>query len=705
MLATTASSTSGLYSSANRILFRSEQMEHPMHKLLTTVTAFFLAFVLTAPVSAAETTPRLLTVDDINSIHAVGDPRLSPDGEWVAYTVETADPSTDEFLTHIWMTSWDGKRSVQLTRSQDSEHSPRWSADKRYLAFLSARGDEDEDAPERLWLLDRAGGEAQAITAFKGDVLDYAWSPDGKRIALIVMDEDPNWAVKADMDRTAPPIVIDRYYFKEDESGYLGGLRRHLYVLDVATGKTELLTPGNFDELTPVWSPDGLQIAFVSKRGVDPDRSSENGLYVMQAQTGAEQRLVTKIDGDAGDSGWMTAPSWHPNGREIVISAARDGKLIYYSRMQLLIIALDSGQTRVVAADLDRNMLSPRWSNDGKWIYAFIEDDRNQHLVKINPTTGTVERVLAGRRETSAFDFGPGNRMVILDSTTDRPNEVFALEVQRERQLSHHNDVWLAAVQLGRVDEITFDSRDGTQINGFLLTPPGYTAGSSYPTLLQIHGGPVSQYANAFMAPWQILAAQGYVVVAANPRGSSGRGEAFATAIWGEWGGKDTDDVLAAVDYAVGAGIADAQRLGVGGWSYGGILTNAVIAKDTRFKAATSGASTGNALAGYGTDMYIREYELELGTPWNNPDAYLRNAYPLLHADRITTPTLFLCGDQDFNVPLLNSEQMYQALRSLGVDTQLIIYPGQYHSLSKPSYQRDRMQRYVDWYGKYLKQG
>ncbi len=221
--------------------------------------------------------------------------------------------------------------------------------------------------------------------------------------------------------------------------------------------------------------------------------------------------------------------------------------------------------------------------------------------------------------------------------------------------------------------------------------------------MLRIHGGPVSQFANAFSLEWQILAAQGYVVLAANPRGSSGRGEAFSMDIWGEWGGKDTEDVLAAVDYAVGKGIADPQRLGIGGWSYGGILTDAVISKDTRFKAATSGASMGNALAGYGTDMYIREYELELGTPWGNTDAYLLNAYPLLHADQIKTPTLFLCGDRDFNVPLLNSEQMYQALRSLGIDTQLIIYPGEFHGLDVPSYVQDRMQRYIDWYGKYLR--
>jgi dipeptidyl aminopeptidase/acylaminoacyl peptidase len=191
-------------------------------------------------------------------------------------------------------------------------------------------------------------------------------------------------------------------------------------------------------------------------------------------------------------------------------------------------------------------------------------------------------------------------------------------------------------------------------------------------------------------------------VVAANPRGSSGRGEKFSMAIWAEWGNKDGQDVLAAVEYAVAQGIADSTRLGVGGWSYGGILTNQVIARDQRFKAAISGAGQSNVLAGYGTDQYVREYEAELGTPWGSPETWMRVSYPFFHADRIVTPTLFLCGDQDFNVPLLNSEQMYQALRSLGRETQLVIYPGEPHGIKKPSYQRDRLQRYLDWYSRYL---
>jgi dipeptidyl aminopeptidase/acylaminoacyl peptidase len=252
------------------------------------------------------------------------------------------------------------------------------------------------------------------------------------------------------------------------------------------------------------------------------------------------------------------------------------------------------------------------------------------------------------------------------------------------------------------VEEISFKSKDGTEIHGFLVKPADYQPGVRYPTILRIHGGPVSQYFNDFDSDWQILASAGYVVVAANPRGSSGRGEKFSTAIWAAWGQKDGEDVLGAVDYAVAQGIADPARLGVGGWSYGGILTNEVIARDHRFKAATSGAGQGNAIAGYGTDQYIREYEAELGQPWKKPDVWMRVSYPFFHADRIVTPTLFLCGDEDFNVPLLNSEQMYQALRSLGRQTQLVIYPGEPHGLKRPSHVRDRLERYLAWYGKYL---
>ena len=278
-----------------------------------------------------------------------------------------------------------------------------------------------------------------------------------------------------------------------------------------------------------------------------------------------------------------------------------------------------------------------------------------------------------------------------------------ALDKGTLRPLSRQNDELMKGIRLGAMETIRFKSADGTGIGGFVVKPPGFEAGRRYPTILRIHGGPVSQYENSFKFDWQLYAAHGYLIVAANPRGSSGRGEDFQMAIFADWGSVDVPDVLAAVDHVVEQGWADPERLGLGGWSYGGMLTNYTIARDTRFKAATSGASISNILAGYGTDHYIREYEMELGLPWENLDVWLRNSYPFFHADKIVTPTLFMCGQNDVNVPLLASEQMYQALRSLGVDTQMVIYPGQYHPIRRPSFQRDRLQRYLDWFDRYLK--
>jgi dipeptidyl aminopeptidase/acylaminoacyl peptidase len=398
----------------------------------------------------------------------------------------------------------------------------------------------------------------------------------------------------------------------------------------------------------------------------------------------------------------MSGPLWSPNGRDVAYVASGDEKLIYYAEHRLMVVPAAGGTPRTISQDLDRNVMAPEWSDDGRSIYALIEDDGNQHLARFDVATGRAQRLLEGRRETSAFELGPKKGIALLDSTPGVPEEVFVFERGKLRQLSHQNDDILSQVQIGTLDEVSVNSKDGTRISGFILKPPNYVPGVRYPTLLQIHGGPVSQYANSFDKYWQILAAQGYVIVAANPRGSSGRGEAFSAAIWADWGNKDSEDVLAVVDYAVAQGIADPARLGVGGWSYGGILTDNIISRDTRFKAAVSGASIGNVLAGYGTDMYTREYQAELGVPWKNLDVYVRNSYPFLHADRIVTPTLFMCGEQDFNVPLLNSEQMYQAVRSVGVDTELVIYPGQFHGFTRPSYLRDRLDRWIAWYGKYL---
>jgi dipeptidyl aminopeptidase/acylaminoacyl peptidase len=275
-------------------------------------------------------------------------------------------------------------------------------------------------------------------------------------------------------------------------------------------------------------------------------------------------------------------------------------------------------------------------------------------------------------------------------------------EGQPLRRLTRTNDGFLAGIRLGEVKRFQATSADGTKIDAFLTLPPGAKPGVRLPTILRIHGGPTAQYDTSFQTEWQMLAAHGFAVVASNPRGSMGYGSAFSRAIWADWGNKDYQDVMSAVDGAIAMGVADPDRLGVGGWSYGGILTDHVLTKTQRFKAATSGASEVNYLANYGTDHYQKEWEAELGLPWQHPERWTRIS-PFFQVDKITTPTLILGGSEDVNVPLLNAEQLYQALRRLGRDTELVIYPGQSHGISKPSYQKDRYERYLAWYGKYLK--
>jgi dipeptidyl aminopeptidase/acylaminoacyl peptidase len=661
-------------------------------------------FLLAASLSAAPAS-RPVRLDDLQRLREVSDPQISPDGAWVAYTVRTANLVKDRNDRSLWMTSWDGRETLRLTSGESSESSPRWSPDGRFLAFLSDRRDPHELS--QLWLLPRGAGEAERLTQLAGGVSDYDWSPDGKHLVLVVDDPDPDAPAIGETEsrKTKKPIVIDRFQFKLDEHGYLGSRRSHLALLDRETRTVAPLTSGAYDELLPAWSPDGGTIAFVSKRGPDPDRTDNWDLYAIEPRAGAEPRQLTTEESSDNQPDWGSRLAWSPDGRWIAYLQGGPDRLIYYALHRLAVVPAAGGAPRVLTSELDRNVVSPRFTADGSAILFALEEDRSVQLARIPAAGGAIERLVTGPRVVSALSVSGNGRVAILMGTPQAPEEAYAWDGGEPRRLSRQNDAWLSEVELARVEPTRFSSKDGTEIRGFLVRPPRLEPARKSPAILRIHGGPVGQFESSFDFDWQLLAARGYAVIAANPRGSSGRGEAFQRAIWADWGHRDAEDVLAAVDDAIRRGIADPDRLAVGGWSYGGMLTNYVIAQDRRFRAATSGAGIANILAGYGTDQYVREYEQELGRPWKNLDAWLKVSFPFLHADGIATPTLFLCGDEDFNVPLINSEQMYQALRSLGVPTQLVVYPGQSHEIRKPSYVRDRLERYLAWYDRFAGSG
>jgi dipeptidyl aminopeptidase/acylaminoacyl peptidase len=644
---------------------------------------------------------RLLTVDDLFNLREVRDPQRSPDGKWVAYTVTRAIRETDKNDTDVWMVSWDGSQQIQVTSTPESESRPRWSPDGRFLSFVSSRQGAKH---AQVWILNRAGGEAVKLTDVKGAVSDYAWSPDSARLLLVVEDPDPSdpaeepEPAKSDPPKTPRPIVIDRYYFKADIDGYLRGQRSHLYLFDVAAKKAEPLTPGTFDEESPAWSPDGRRIAFIRRHGEgDVDKTPNRDVFVMDARPGAQPTRLTMTT--AEETGRL---SWSPDGSSIAYLLGDEPRYSAYDQHRLAVIPASGGASRTLTEALDRPVTGATWSPDGRSLTFLVIDDRSERVARVAAAGGPVENVVSGARVVTSLSPGADGSFAALVSTpTDLP-EVYALEAGTLRKLTHQNDGWTSGVWFGTTEPFSSTSRDGTEVHGLIVKPASYVAGRKYPTLLRIHGGPNGQDEQAFNFERELFAANGYVVVAVNYRGSNGRGSAYQKAIFADWGNKEVVDLLGAMDHVVKIGVADPDRLGIGGWSYGGILTNYSIATDRRFKVAISGAGSSNQISMYGTDMYIQQYEQELGPPWKSEDLWLKLSYPFFHADRIHTPTLFVGGEKDFNVPLLGSEQMYQALRSLGVESKLVIYPGQFHGITTPSYKKDRLERYLDWYGKYL---
>ncbi len=650
---------------------------------------------------AQDADSRRFQPEDVHRMQDVGDIAISPDGEWVAYTVETTNVEDDSYSTDLYMVSWDGATRIQLTHTADgSEGSPRFSPDGKYLSFITTRPDdsEEDDDPagkSQVWLLNRAGGEARRLTSMPGGVSGYEWSPDSARLVLTSRDPEAEKDEEATHE-TPEPIVVDRYAFKRDYVGYLGDRYTRLYVFDIAAEEATLLTPGPYDSTQPAWGPGSDLIAFTSKRQGDPDRHSNTDIYVIAAEDGAEPRQLTTWAGPDSN------PAFSPDGKRIAYLQDGPPKYAGYDPSNVAVISVDGGDATLLTAELDNYIYSPAWSRDGKSIYFHFENDRIRSIASV-PADGGDASVIYPTREAPgvARQYVVGaNGIAAVIGFGQKPPEIYRLA--DAQPLTDHNAEFVAAFDWASVEAYDAVSDDGVMVGSMLLKPPGYEEGKAYPTIAYVHGGPVGQDAFEFDYMSQALAAQGYLVVNPNYRGSSGRGRDFSRAIYADWGGLEIVDIHAVMDKLVADGLADPDRLGIGGWSYGGINTNFAIARDTRFSAAVSGASASNYIAGYGTDQYIRQYEDEIGLPWESPDNYFRMSYPFLKADRIKTPTLFMVGELDWNVPLINSEQMYQALRSLNVPTQLVVYPGEHHGLSKPSYVQDRLERMIDWYGKYL---
>jgi dipeptidyl aminopeptidase/acylaminoacyl peptidase len=686
--------------------------------LLTLVCASFVVPIAsTQSAPSAPAAPRAVTIDDAFEIREVRDPQITEDGKWVAYTVATASLKEDKTETRIWMAPTAGGDPVVMTAEKLSSSHPRWSPDGKYLAFLSKRG----EGKTQVWLLNRMGGEAQQLTEAIQDVDDFAWSPDSKRLVLILQDPSPEELEEAktkekdkpgsaDKDKekdatakkpkTPPPFVVDRYRFKSDTIGYLDHRRTHLYVFDVATKAAVQITSGDFDDEEPAWSPDGKLLAFQSNRSTpDPDRTYDSNIWVVAADNTDKGAHLTQVTTNPGED---EEPAWSPDGKWITYATKLDPKLFQYATRHIAVSPAAGGEAKVLTRAFDRMSRRPHFSADGQFIYFIADDDGSENLCRIPATGGEITRPISGRVVTSSYSAAKSGAIAAQVTTSDRPSEIYTISGGLLTRLTHVNDAFMAKIKIVTPEYVKFKSKDGTTVAGYLYKPLDYVAGKKYPTLLRPHGGPVWAYYGEFAHFEQLFAANGYVVLEPNPRGSTGYGQDFCKAIFADWGNKDYQDDMAMVDYAIAQGLADPDKLAVGGWSYGGISTDFIIAQTTRFKAAISGAGSAFFAALYGHDQYVLDYDVELGHPWDNRAVWDRVS-PYYKVANITTPTLFMGGEIDWNVPVIGGEQMYQAMKTLGRETELVVYPGEYHGFKTPSHIKDRLERNLSWYAHYVK--
>jgi len=655
---------------------------------LSLVLSTMLCFVA----RAQNTGLRNIGPNDIYRMSTISSPKISPEGNWVLYSVSKIDSAKDKFLSKLYMVSADGKETVALTEQTKGASNYNWSPDGKYISFLAAGKEEEEGS--QLFLMDRRGGEPIQITHIKGELEAYHWFKDGKHLIFTI--KDYNYADTA-KSKSRKPYEIDRYRFKADYEGYLDNRKTHLYSFELATKKLDTLTRGNYNESDFSISSDGKMITYSSNVSASPDQNDNASIFLLTL--GASQTPI-KLTTYKGSN---HSPKFSPDNLSIAyLQASSEDAYDMYDLKQLAVIDIKTKTSKVITKNFDRSIDNIIWANDSKSIYALVEDDRAQNIMQINASSGEVKALTTEMAVYNGLDINENGTMVALYSNTATPNEIYIASNNTSFQkITSLQDAFLAPLKKLVVKGISAIASDKNKVNGILYLPDSNA--KKLPLILFIHGGPVAQDEYSFDMTRQIYAAAGYAVAAVNYRGSSGRGANYTKSIYADWGNKEVKDIIGITNELIKQGIADSSKLAIAGWSYGGILTNYTIATDTRFKAAVSGAGSSLMLSFYGTDQYITQYEPELGKPWNNLKKWLDVSYPFFKVKEIKTPTLFMASQADFNVPVVGAEQMYQAFKSEGIPTQLIIYPNQNHGIRVPSYLVHRYNSHLNWFKTYLK--
>lgn len=638
--------------------------------------------------------------EDVYELTGVSDPRVSPDGRRIAYVVWRTDRESNETTSAIWIAAADGSSEPRrLTSGSKRDAAPRWSPDGSRLAFVSNR----EDEHSQLYLIRVDGGEPVKVTSCKQDVEEPAWSPDGSRIAFAGRVPDPGYEVKD--DRKRPPRRFTRLQYKLDNEGWIGDRPRHVFVVPVdGGGEPVQVTTGGFEDGEPAWSPEGGRIAFASARHDDWDVDDARDLYVVDSSGGDPERLTAT-------DGVVDRPSWSPDGTRIAY-ILKPGVLDEPRHAQVAVLDVRTRERRVLTDGLDRNCApypaarEPIWDRDD--LLFAVDDAGNTHLFRVpSDGSGKPENVVGGTLQVVGYD-AAGGTVAYARTTPTEPAEVFV----GDSKLTDVGRAFREARELVAPERFTATSADGTEVEAWIMRPAGFEEGRRYPALLNIHGGPFTQYGNRFFDEFQVYAGGGYAVVYANPRGSSGYGEEWGRAIRGPieggpgWGTVDYEDLMAVTDEALRRyDFIDAGRLGVLGGSYGGYMTSWIVGHTDRFAAACSERSCNNFLLEGGSADLGWMFKGEIGGFWfEHPDEYMRIS-PSTYAKNVTTPLLIMHSENDLRCPIGHAEDLFAILRLLRREVEMVLFPVESHELTRSGSPAHRVQRFeimLEWFDRHL---
>lgn len=676
---------------------------------------------------------RVMTPEDLYRLEAVTDPRISPDGERVVYVRQWVDRESEKRIGNLYVAATSGGGPRRFTVGDHADSAPRWAPDGASIAFLSTRG----GGRAQLWRIPVDGGEAERLTDVDGRIGGFAWSPDGRRIALQVRplsederaaEKDPEAARKGPLERH-----VTRMMYKSDGSGYVPAERWQIWLADARSGKTRVLVEGDFDAGGPAWSPDGRQLAYLANKRPDADLRPQHSDLWLQPVDGGEARMLETPEGG------KSFPTFSPDGRRIAW-LGRKGILDWWRNTHVYEMALDGGRPprdlmagddRSAALDVNNDVIggplvsAPRYTPAGDAILVQIGEQGRTELWRLpagpaaeEAATGAeAERILGGSGVVGCFDLdGAGERLAYFRGAMDEPGQIFTRRLAggRPRRLSRVNR-WLSRLTLGGTEELWLEGEDGNRIHGWLLLPPEGAQGNAeeaapaapWPTIVYVHGGPWTQYGELMMQEFQCLAAAGFAVAFCNPRGGMGYGEAHGAAIQNAWGDRDFADVMAFTEAVAARPDVDAERVGIAGGSYGGYMVNWAIGHTDRFRAAVTQRSVSNLVSFWASSDvgWLFTAPFDRKPPWEDLENLWRQS-PIAHVAGASTPTLVIHSEQDLRCDKEQGVQLYWALRLLGVETELVLFPGESHGLSRAGRTDRRVARIghiVRWFDRHLR--